>query len=164
MKQITVAARKRDPRVFTVQKYSNDEPWNTVGGTAPSGVHATRYLRRTQPILDQLSPLARFIVENGPTCVAGKWPSFNSADRVRCYNGETQADTARRTNQYGALTENMIRVYNLENSLTSIDDYLFDVIEPHQTDEQYWNDQAERIVAIGTCVVEIGKNRFEVKK
>jgi K+/H+ antiporter YhaU regulatory subunit KhtT len=34
-RKIIVARRKGDPKAFTTQKYSNDEPWNVVGGTAP---------------------------------------------------------------------------------------------------------------------------------
>lgn len=145
-KQITVACRKRDIKCFTVQKYSNDESWNVEGGTAPSGVHATRYLRRTSPDLDKLTPLARFLFENCPKCVFGNYPAFELLDRVQVFNGKSEGDV----------------LYDLDNKPAKINDWHFDIIEPDQTDVDYWNMTAGRILAVGATVVQVGGQKWEV--
>lgn len=160
-KQITVAARRIDPLAFGVQKYDNNEEWNTTGGIAPNGVNATRYLRRTIPDISQLSPLAAFLVNHCPQCVAGNMPAMRSEHRVTCYNGRTEADMMRLERRKNA--EGYIRCYDLENEPAKINDWRFDIIRPGQSDTEYWDTQAENIVSAGTVRVEIGNNIFEVK-
>lgn len=178
--EIIVAARKSDPAAYGVQKYSNDAEWNVPGGVAPNGVSATRYLRRTSPDAAQLTPLAAFLAGHCPRCVAGNFPAFKIEERVRCYNGKSEADTIRsiaatqdsigrywcnqswfrdpaKAAQYA---ENLIRVYDLEKQAARIDDWHFDIIEPGQTDENYWNNQAARMVAAGVGRVRIGASEF----
>lgn len=89
--EIIVAARKSDPSAYAVQKYSNEAAWNVVGGSAPNGVSATRYLRSTSPDVAHLTPLAEFLARNCPRCVAGNFPAFHIAEKVRCYNGKSVA-------------------------------------------------------------------------
>jgi len=178
MKQITVTCRKSDPKVFTAQKYDNDAAWNIVGGTAPSGVHATRYLRHTSPDLEKLTPLARFLFENCPKTVAGNYPSFELSNRVRCFNGKTQADMLREDAERGIcksapwvktidearkMAENFIYCYNLENSPCKIDDWYFDIIQPDETDAEYWNREAGRMVLAGATTITVNSKSFHVK-
>ena len=178
--EIIVAARKSESAAYGVQKYSNADDWNVPGGAAPNGVSATRYLRRTLPDVAQLTPLAAFLVENCPRCVAGNFPTFNIEERVRCYNGKSEADTIRaiaatpdaqgrywcnqswfrdpvKAAQYA---ENLIRAYDLEKQAARIDDWHFDIIAPGQTDENYWNAQATRMVAAGVVRIQIGQSEF----
>ena len=124
---VIVPARKIDPRAFGVQKYSNRAAWNVPGGFAPNGVSATRYLRETKPELSALTPLARWLYEHAPRCVAGKMPSFNRDERVLCSN---------------------------KDGVTI--DWLFDIIEPNETDEAYWNNEAKRMLAAGVTRIAIG--------
>ncbi|MBC8400075.1 MAG: hypothetical protein H8E14_01155 [Candidatus Marinimicrobia bacterium] len=173
---ISVPAHKRDPNVFGVQKYSNNAPWNVPGGCAPNGVSATRYLRHTSPDDTQLSPLARFLFENCPPCVAGKMPAHKYTDRVRILNGKTQADMERLNYKkylcpsYNCTTdadakimaERYIHAYALENELCQINDWLFAIIEPNQTDEEYWNQEAKRMLAADAVRIETNNKIFEV--
>lgn len=181
-KTIAVACRKRDAKCFAVQKYDNNEPWNVTGGTAPSGVHATRYLRKTNPNTGRLSPLARWLFENVPGCVAGTMPHPRSECRVRCYNGKTEAerimdDAARccvnnisfsQPNRAGESPEiqaaryakNLIKCYGLENEPQKIDDWLFDIIEPDQSDEDYWNAVANKMTGVGITAIETNNQRW----
>lgn len=160
-KTITVAARKTDRLAFGVQKYSNDAAWNTIGGIAPNGVSATRYLRKTTPALTELTELARFLVQNCPKSVAGNMPAPRREHRVTCYNGKTEADMMRSEGRKNA--EGYIRCYDLENVPLKIMDWKFDIIAPDQSDTDYWNEQAEKIIAAGSIRVEIGINIFEIK-
>lgn len=161
-KTITVASRKRDPKAVGVQKYTNSDAWNVPGGTAPTGVSATRYLRQTSPDVTKLSPLASWLFQHCPPCVAGKMPSPNHENRIRCYNGLTVAEEMRRSTP-DKTTEPMIAAYDLENQQSRLDDWLFEVIEPDQTDEDYWNAEASRMLAMGTIRVEIGPNYYEME-
>lgn len=183
MNTITVAARKPDPAAFGVQKYDNADTWNVPGGVAPNGVSATRYLRRTAPDVTQLTPLAAFLVAHCRRCVAGNFPAFNGAERVRCYNGKTEADTIRETaatpdgegryhvngawfrdpQKAAQLVENLIRCYALEREPARIDDWRFGIIEPDQSDEDFWNAQAARMIAAGVVRVQIGTEQFSVE-
>ena len=185
MNKITVSATKRDPLGHHAQKYDNNATWNVVGGMAPNGVCATRWLRKISPDVDQLNPLARFLVENCPSYVAGKMPAFNSNDRVRVYNGKTEAGMLRekaKTCRVGGMVfscvnragespeiqaaryaENIIHCYELENKPSRIDDWLFSIIDPKQSDEEYWNKEAERIIAAGGRKVKIGEAEYIIK-
>lgn len=126
MRTITVSALKRDPNAYGVQKYDNNESWNTTGGTAPNGVSATRYLRKTTPNRANLSPLASFLVDHVPECVAGKMPSLRGP-HVSVYNGQTELNDA-----FG-------------DKPVFIRDWLFSQISPNQSCDDYWNAEAEKI-------------------
>lgn len=160
-KTIIVAARKTDPIAFGVQKYDNKENWNRVDGIAPNGVNATRYLRRTTPDVTRLTPLAAFLVESCPKSVAGNMPAMRSEHRVTCYNGKTEADMMRSSGRKNA--EGYIRCYDLENVPSKIMDWKFDIIEPGQSDTDYWNRQGANIISSGAVRIEIGDNIFEVQ-
>lgn len=177
---ITVAATKSDPHAFGVQKYDNRADWNRPGGIAPNGVRATRYLRKTAPAISALSPLAAFLVAHCPPVVAGRMPHFHSNERVRVYNGKTEAEMYRLAactpDKYGRhwvggtwfrdsaraleVAENFIHVYALEDKLSRIDDWLFDVIQPGQSDSEYWNRQAENMIRAGSTRVKIDTAEF----
>jgi hypothetical protein len=185
MRQIIVAARRNDPRAFGVQKYANRAGWNRPGEIAPTGVCATRYLRRTTPDVARLSPLARFLVDHVPACVAGHRISINTKDRVRCYDGLTIADNLRRwatkrhpdgtyrVNCYIfhapadalAAAERIIAMYgDMMHEPYCVDDWLFPIIEKGEDDTDYWNRVAREMLAAGVTVVETGGQRFEVER
>ena len=157
---ITVSALKSDPAVFGVQKYDNDADWNVPGGMAPNGVCATRWLRRTSPDVSQLTPLAAWLVQHVPTCVAGNMPAFDSANRVRLYNGKTEADMLRAERRPNA--ESLIRMYDLDAVPCRIDDWRFSQIKPGQDDTDYWNVEAARMIATGAIRAEIGTEVYHV--
>lgn len=182
-KEVIVAARKTDSAAYGVQKYSNKAEWNIQGGIAPTGVSATRYLRNTAPNITQLSPLAAFLVTHCPRCVAGNFPAFNSEHRVRCYNGKSEADMLREnatkpdkpgrytvngrhfSNQQAAIeeAEALISAYGLGDKKARIDDWHFEIIDPRQTDAEYWNQEARRMLSAGVTRVVIGEAEFTVE-
>lgn len=170
MKQITVACHQRDPRCFTVQKYGNVQ-----SGLAPHGVNALRNLRRISPDPDKLTPLARFLLANCPSCVAGNLPAFSLADRVQVYSGKTVADIHRTEAKTGYVNgifygdkavdraEKIIACYDLENEEAKIEDWHFSIIKPGQTDEGYLNLEAEKIIASGGRRVVVNNCEFSVQ-
>jgi hypothetical protein len=179
MRTITVATGMNAPNGFGVQKYSNNEDWNTVNGSAPNEVNATRWLRKTTPDKSKLSPLAAWLVEHVPEYCGGRMPAFNHDERVRCYNGKTEADRLREDAECGIChsmgyrgsvekarkyAEGFIRCYNLENEPTRIDDWLFDRIAFEESDEDYWNRQAEKMLAVGTIRVVIGDAEWRAEQ
>jgi hypothetical protein len=153
----TVAASRIDPASFLVRKFSNcDYEFNC--------------LRRTNPELEQLSPFALFLIEHTPQCVAGNYPAFHRENRVRCYNGKTEADmlradpTKQRIASNGkTIAENIIKRYDLEKTPCVISDWRFSVIQPGQSDTEYWNREADLIGRRGVVRVEIGNSVFEVQ-
>lgn len=179
MKTITIAARKKDPQAYGVQKYANDELWNIPGGLAPSGVSATRYLRDTAPDVSALSPLAAWIVNNAPKFCAGRRVHPQREYRVVCYNDRTIAEqlmyeAKTLTGRYacskpeGATrhAQGVVNAYcacNYGNAPQKIEDWPFDIIEPGQSDENYWNLQAEKILAAGTVRITIGDAEWIVQ-
>ena len=169
MTSITVACRKTDPLAVGAQKYDNAAGWNVPGGCSPNGVSATRYTRRTSPDLDKLIPLARFLVQHAPTSVAGNLPHVDRDKRVRCYNGKTQADLLRASASGKSaddrdLAEVRIRAYGLEKEPACIEDWRFDIVEPQQSDEDFWNRAAKRMIAQGVVRVQIGASEFAVQE
>ena len=181
--KVVVAARKNDQAAYGVQKYSNEAEWNQPGGSAPTGVSATRYLRKTSPDITKLSPLAAFLVTNCPRCVAGNFPAFNSEQRVRCYNGKSESDVIRgnavKRDAFGRYTVNgrrfsnqqaaieaaasLIAAYGLGDEKARIDDWHFEIIGPRQTDDEYWNQEARRMLSAGVTRVVIGEAEFTVE-
>lgn len=161
MREIIVATGKNAPNGYGVQKYSNDTSaddnnWNVLNGSAPNGVNATRWLRKTTPDVSKLSPLAAWLVEHVPRYCGGRMPSFNVADRVRVYNGQTVAEV----NNWDERTR---RVFAPEGDKPArIDDWLFDRIMFEESDEEYWNRVANEILAVGATMVEIGENKIDV--
>ncbi len=178
MKTIIVATGKNAPNGFGVQKYDNDEPWNTTNGTAPNGVNATRWLRRTSPDPEKLTPLAAFLVEHCPGCVAGNFAPFNPDHRVRCYNGKTRADIAREEAERGIvnggamrcsdiekarkMAERFVEMYDMEHEPARIDSWHFDKIRFEESDEEYWNRTAAAMIAVGTIRITIGNAEWRI--
>ena len=117
---------------------------------APNGVSAYRWLRKTTPDSTKLIPLAAWLVEHVPSCVAGKMPHPQLQYRVRCFNGKTVAEQ----NNW---TEQQKQVWAPEGDKPArIDDYLFPIIEPKQTDEEYWNMVAAQMLEFGINCIVIG--------
>lgn len=174
MRTITVAARKRDPQAYGVQKYSNTALWNTPGGKAPNGVSATRYLRDTAPDVSALSPLAGWLVKNAPQYCAGKMPSLVKESRVVCYNGRMTAEEiilkakhltgtyTCSTPEHAGRAERIGKLFFTGRLAPQQIDWLFGIIEPKQSDEDYWNLQAERILSAGTVRIVIGDIEWNI--
>lgn len=155
---IVITARKKDERAYGVQKYDNNESWNVEGGAAPNGVSATRYLRKTTPDVSLLTPFAAWLVKNVPAYCGGKMPHFDYKSRVRVYNGKTVAEQ----NNWD---EKQKKIWHpMGDQPQKIDDWLFDIIEPNETDERYWNRQAEKMVAVGAVSVSVGDNSYLVQQ
>ena len=57
-------------------------------------------------------------------------------------------------------TENMIWAYDLDQVQTKIDAWLFEIIEPDQTDEHFWNTEAERILNLDPKEVKLNGESF----
>lgn len=150
MKTISVNAHTYDRNHYGVPKYSNDEIWNQPGDMAPNGVSAYRWLRKTSPDVSQLSPLAAWLFDNCPTCVAGKQKHPQLQYRVRCFNGKTIAEQQK-------WSDNERAVWGTWGDRpAAIDDWLFPIIQPKQSDEEYWNVVAAQILAAGINRVVIG--------
>lgn len=177
---IVVSARKRDPKVVEIQKYDNRDSWNISGGLAPNGVCATRYLRHTTPRVSLLCPLAAWLVTYCPGYLAGKMPHTQFNCRVSVYNGRSKAEQilyeAKTSLAVGAThfadsgaaikaAESLLAAYSGHlDSPHKINDWLFDIIEPIQTDERYWNLQASKMIAAGAVRVSIGEHFFDLAK
>lgn len=157
--EIIVCARKADEKSYPVQKYDNKESWNQQDGFAPTGVSATRYLRKTNPDNKKLDKLAKWLVENVPKIVAGNMPANLSENRVQCYNGKSEADMVRESENPNA--DNIIKAYDLENKPAYISDWLFPIIQPNETDIDYWNRASNEMVNAGSIKVQIGDQIFE---
>jgi hypothetical protein len=178
MKTIAVTARKRDARAYGVQKYDNRAAWNKPGGIAPNGVSATRYLRDTTPDITLLFPLAAWLVAHLPEYCGGQMPHPQIERRVLVYNGRSEAEQimhdAQTTQTVNGIhyndpadairhAEGLLKVYarSLDGPQV-IDGWLFDIIEPNQTDEEYWNQQAAKMLAAGTVLVVIGNSEWKI--
>lgn len=156
LKTVTVACTQRDPKVFLVKKYWNEN----LHAVTDSGVYNARSLRKTSPDVKKLTPLAEFLFMNSPTCVAGK----NKPDiknRVTVISKLTEAETLRKERKFSPeITENMIRAYDLSKVRTQIDAWLFDIIEPDQTDEHFWNKAAINILKLDPRKIKISGKIF----
>lgn len=56
--------------------------------------------------------------------------------------------------------DGLIHCYELESRPCKINDWLFSIINPEQTDEEYWNQEAERIIAAGGKKIKIGEAEY----
>lgn len=179
-KTVSVAARRSDPKHYGIPKYNNKAPWNYEGGMAPNGVSAYRWLRRTSPDVTRLTPLAAWLFDHCPPSVAGRMPSKH---KITCYNGKTEADVlraeARESTPFGYLVcgsyyhdpekankvaESFIRIYDMEHQQSRIEDYLFPIITPGQSDEDYWNHVADLMLKEGVNRVVIGNAEWTARE
>jgi hypothetical protein len=140
MKTVTVAAHKYDPRAVSFRKFDNlpDVGW----------------IRPTTPDVSQLSPLAVWLVEHSPQNVAGRMPHPQKEFQVRLFSGKTNRSD---------WSDAQIRAYGAYADMPQqIDDYLFPIIQPGQSDEDYWNTAATLIQKIGAVRVAIGAAEMAV--
>lgn len=165
MTPITVAGYRRDSRARSHKKYSN----------APD----TQPVVDTMPDVEKLTPLAKFLAENvSPFCA--KMMSHPANKRVTIYSGRSEADRLREdartpsrggywvVNNFGyrdpekaaRIAENTIRIYDLESAPEKIDDWLFGRIDPAQSFEEYWNNEAAKIIAARGARVVIGESEW----
>lgn len=157
MRTISVPAHTYDRKHYGVPKYDNNEEWNRPGRPAPNGVSAYRWLRDTTPNVAQLSPLAAWLVANVPPTVAGTMPHPQKQYRVRCYNGKTIAEQ----NNW---SDAQIRTWAPHgDKLAMIDDYLFPIIQPKQSDSDYWNAVAQSMIEQGIIRVVIGASEWSAQ-
>ena len=141
MRSITVAARYGDPRMFRAQKYSE-----------------VVYLRKTTPAPQLLTSLAAFLVEHVDGCVVKEMGSL-AGRRMLLYSGKTEAEILRERIP-GRATENIISHNGLDQIPAKIGEWQFSVIEPDQSDAEYWNTQANRMLAAGVSRIVIGQAVF----
>jgi hypothetical protein len=169
-KSLIVGSTKRDPKTFGTQKYENNACWNVEGGLAPNGVCATRWVREIKPDATKLLPLAVFLVTAGNGInVAGPMPHPLQACNVVVYNGRTEADQilweatsslAVNGNKYPDVdsavdaAKKLLACYEgTLNRPQKINGWLFDIIRPDESDEDYLNRQAEKMLAVGAVRV-----------
>jgi len=132
---ISVAAKSTDPKAHKVRKFYNSSE--------------TIYVRPTTPDVSLLTELAAWLVTHI------KWNVFGretTAYRVLCYSGITEKERLLKTattEARRAAVEKLINCYG--DTLDSVEriDYLFPVIEPGETDEQYWNRAAKEMITAG---------------
>lgn len=141
MRSITVAARDSDPRMFRAQKYRK-----------------VVYLRKTTPEPQLLTSLAAFLVEHVDGCVAGEMSDLEGKSMV-LYGAKTEAQVLRERTP-GRPTENIISHQGLDQIQAKIGGWQFLAIEPDQSDTEYWNTQANRMLAAGVTRIVIGKATF----
>ena len=141
MRSITVAARYSDPRMFRAQKYSE-----------------VVYLRKTTPAPQSLTQLAAFLVEHVDGCVVEGMGSL-AGKRMLLYSGKTEAQVLRERTP-GRYTENIISHNGLDRIPAQISGWQFSAIEPGQSDTEYWNTQADRMLAAGVSRIVIGQATF----
>ncbi|MEO8992153.1 MAG: hypothetical protein ABI271_04255 [Nitrosospira sp.] len=141
MRSITVAARDSDPRMFRAQKYSK-----------------VVYLRKTTPEPQLLTSLAAFLVEHIDGCVAGEMSDLEGKSMV-LYSAKSEAQVLRERTP-GRPTENIINHQGLDKIQAKIGGWQFLPIEPEQSDTEYWNTQANRLLAAGVTRIVIGKATF----
>lgn len=85
-------------------------------------------------------------------------PSFNLTKRVRCYNGKTVAEQ----NNWNENEKRFFHPWGDEPA--NIEDYLFDLIRFEESDEDYWNRTAERMISDGFTKIVIGENQFSITR
>jgi hypothetical protein len=162
---ITVTCRKNDSAVRVVPKYDNLSDFDVTPDNPclPNGVYGYRHLRRTSPQVEALSPLAAWLVEqlDGKT-ICGMMPTGHNDIRIETDITEASAlryvagvyglhhnhwyeDPARALES----AEEQIRAYDGEKTTIKITSYLLPIIEVRQSDEQYWNQVADLIIATG---------------
>jgi len=175
---ITVTCRKRDIAMSQYPKYENLSDYNvtTENPVLPNGVYGYRHLRRTNPQETELSPLAQWIVKMFDGCVFAGINKQMYGKFLMVYNGKTEADLMREEAKKGSCggttwfgpnavenamkrAENFIKCYDLETKPAYIDQYLFPIIEPNESDDQYWNRVANELIKLGsTKLVFVDRN------
>jgi hypothetical protein len=140
-RSITVAARPSDPKMFRAQKGNK-----------------VIYLRSTAPEPKGLTPLAAFLVENVDSCVVCEL-NGQPARRVLLYSGRTEAEILRERKP-GRHTETIISSHGLDRELAQMGEWQFLVMEPQQSDAEYWNAEADRLLLTGARSIVIGQAKM----
>ncbi len=173
---ITVTCRKRDPHCFVIPKYSHFGPGRKKCDhleiiPLDEGVYNRRHLRKTDPKKDILSPIARFLVDNLDGTEHVSIHGANSVEkRIVVYSGYKEADLLRKKAAEGKLesfnedpkekAEKIIAGMGLDECPIVIQNYVLPVIEPNETDEQYWERVAEELI-VGNKAVRIEIRQFK---
>lgn len=143
MKKLIVKAHAADPKSYKIRIFSNHS--------------ATRDVRATEPDVVRLIPLAAWLVINVPTSYAGSGRSV-TASRVLCWSGLTERERlikSARTSSQQEKAEKFIRCYGASLDRLERIDWLFPVITPIETDEQFWNRAAQEIINAGVTRIAI---------
>ncbi len=152
-----VASRTSDPRSFMFTPYE------------PSPLSNKKYpCARVNPDIWALSPLAQFLAGN-----VSHTHRHRGALIVRLLSRTTQAELIRRAaaeKHYACGTtfigpnaaaralkraDSIIRMHSLERKESSINDWDFSLLEIDETPEQYFEQEARKIIATGAYVVEV---------
>mgnify|MGYP001557826886 CR=1 FL=1 len=131
---IIVDSRKRDPKSEMVVKHEN-----------PNG-NPINYkpIRRINPDMSRLSPLARFIVENEDGSYIGGFLHRKNDVRVEGLIGSRHALNVRVHGQKYA--DDIKEMYNITPQDRAFNPgWLFDVFEPSNDETEYFNRAAEKI-------------------
>ncbi|EDM9771422.1 hypothetical protein CXO80_18185 [Salmonella enterica subsp. enterica serovar Corvallis] len=152
MNKITVASCRHDPKSWDYKIFNN----------APD----TRPVRTTQPDINKLTTLAAWLVATLPDGAHIHGTEITS-QRIFCYSGLTEkerllkeAKTQRRRNY----VEKIIRCYGESLDRPERIDWLFPVIQPNETDEQYWNRAAQEIKNAGAVKIAIQKSGYSTQQ
>ncbi|MCK7579285.1 MAG: hypothetical protein MZV65_28515 [Chromatiales bacterium] len=143
----TVSCRSYHPAARPWQQYVGAIAWESITDVSCDPADLT-------------DPLARFLAENAPAFCASGRPHSDHTQRIRCFNGLTEADMMRRERPSDA--ESYIRAYDMESRASLIDDFRLPQAEAGDDGLSYWARAAEQIRAAGTEMVQIGDAVFFV--
>lgn len=168
---ITVSCRKRDLKGENVPKFetfcqqdSSDMEY------LPNGMYNRRFIRDTSPDLNNLSLLARWLYENMDGSFHGSIHGPQNMTTT-CHYSKTQADMCREEALKGRcngqtfvgssgiekakkLAEGLIKCYGMESKPYNIK-YQLPIIEPNESDNEYWENVASEIKSLGVNKVSI---------
>lgn len=135
MPEIFVSSRKYDPKSIL----------------RPSE-NATRqsYYRITDPEISELSVVAQWLVSQVKNVLRGGYTPLER--RVYIFNGLTEAEN-RLEQAVGDDAKERAKGLSLahdEHKKEQKCEYSFSIIEPHQTDAQYWNSEVTKIAEMST--------------
>lgn len=136
--------------------HPNARPWRQYVGAIPRE-SITDVSCDVDAIAD---PLARFLAEHAPSFCASGRPHDDISQRIRCFNGLTEADMMRCSALPHA--DAAIRAYGMESRPAMIDDFKIPQAEAGDDGVSYWTRAAEMIRSGGTEMVQIGDARFFV--
>lgn len=149
---IRVDSRTRDIKTEMVIKY-----------VSPNG-NPIQYkpIRKIEPSIPMLSPLARFIVENESGTYIGGFLHRKNDVHVEGPIGSKKTLTIQERGQ--EMADKIEKIYGLDKNERAECSYLFPVFEPNDDETEYFNSVAEKIRKLaqpGGRVI-INKNIFDI--
>jgi hypothetical protein len=150
---ITIDCRKRDTKAELVPKYTNE--FGTVIQHKP--------IRKLNPDINKLSPLAKFIVQEAKDHFIGGMLLNGFLVRVEGKTGSLFDVTVKEKGLEE--TERIFKIWSEDKQTrASIKGWLFPVFEPFNNETDYFNNEAEKILSVagsGGRVI-INKKCFEI--